>query len=203
MVDLVELQKTFYYSESSPSKLRWKEDKWTGQYRKTLTVVKDSPAGGMGHHGYYEVKTNGKSLKCHRIIYMLVNEVTLIPSEQIDHSDGDRGNNLSTNLLLSDATLNSRNKKIRENSATGITGVSISGNGQGGKYAKATWQELDGKGGCKTFSFMIYGEDLAIKMAIGCRRDNMIRLQNGGAGYSDRHLSGLMPCGILRESTSS
>ena len=114
MVTLAEINKTFYYSEDSPSKLKWKLDKFTGGHRKTHSVVAGSHAGGLNLQGYYEVKHNGKSYKCHRLVYMLVNNTILDKDDQIDHKDGDRSNNSKNNLLKSNAILNSRNKSLRK-----------------------------------------------------------------------------------------
>ena len=61
-------------------------------------------------------------------------------------------------------------------------------NGSGNFYARATWQELDGTEGCKTFSFLKYGEETAMSLAKEYRSKMMLRLQEEGAGYSERHL---------------
>lgn len=188
MISLKEVQETFYYSVDSPSKIRWNVDKWSGMYRTTHIVKKGSPAGGLSVHGYWEVKHNGRCYKCHRLVYMLENCCELADDVQIGHSNGVRGDNLTENLLKSCAKLNARNKSVRKASKTGINGVTVSSNGQGNFYARATWQEPDGSDNWKTFSFLMYGEDVAMELAKQCRDENMIRLQNMGCNYSERHL---------------
>ena len=187
---LNEAIQTFYHDITSKTSIRWNVDKFTGSHGKTHTVKKHSEAGWINTQGYGEVKHNGKSYKCHRIAYILLNNCELYADEQIDHLDGNRLNNSYSNLKLSNAKLNSRNKKVRKSSDTGINGVTFTSNGQGNYYTRAIWTELDGTDRWKTFSHLKYGKEEATKLAVEYRNTQISRLQTEGAGYTNRHIKG-------------
>ena len=71
-------------------------------------------------NGYQEVTINKKKHYAHRIIFMMFHG--RLP-EQIDHIDGDRSNNLLSNLREASNAQNNRNTKLRSTNQTGFKGV--------------------------------------------------------------------------------
>lgn len=92
----------FTYDESSPSCLRWREDR--------AQMKAGDVAGYLDGKGYYRVMVAGRSLKAHGIVFeMLVGE---IPYElSIDHIDRDPSNNRVANLRLVTHRQNHRNRR--------------------------------------------------------------------------------------------
>jgi hypothetical protein len=71
-------------------------------------------------NGYYEVTINKKKHYAHRIIFMMFHGYW---PEQIDHIDGNRSNNLFSNLREATNAQNNRNTKLRVNNTTGFKGI--------------------------------------------------------------------------------
>jgi hypothetical protein len=71
-------------------------------------------------NGYQEVTINKKKHYAHRIIFMMFNGRW---PEQIDHIDGNRSNNLVSNLREANNAQNNRNTKLRTSNTTGFKGV--------------------------------------------------------------------------------
>lgn len=177
----------FYYDEYSPSKLAWAVERKTGMYRTVLSTWVGKPAGGMGSHGYYEVKLFGKTYKCHRIIYELLN--SKIPDGvDIDHINGDRGDNTVTNLRLIDDAGNSLNRHMRYDNTTGYTGVSrhISYPNKDGRcrvYYYARWIE-NGKEITKVVKVIDGDETAALAKAVSIREAAILMSEKP---YTKRH----------------
>ena len=185
MVSLLELEETFYLSVESPSGLKWRVDKWGGRGLKIHNVVAGSDCGTQSQNGYWEVKNNNKTLKCHRIVYMLTHKVELSRNQPIDHIDGDRLNNSPNNLRVVTNTLNSRNRSIRNDSSTGLTGINVY-RCDSREYIRAHWVE-QGKQRYKCFSTAIYSYDEALRLAIEYRENRIAELNQQGDGYTERH----------------
>ncbi len=82
------------------------------------------PAGNDQGSGYWQVTVQGVKLKCHRVVWILLNGQ--IPDDkQVDHRDGNRSNNHPDNLQLLPQPPNGRgfNKLFRQNKS-GFMGVS-------------------------------------------------------------------------------
>lgn len=75
-------------------------------------------------YGYVVINVNGKMIKAHRLIWVLVNGA--IPeSLQIDHIDGVKSNNRLENLRLATPKENQHNqRKAQSSNKTGLLGVS-------------------------------------------------------------------------------
>jgi hypothetical protein len=72
--------------------------------------------------GYYQVKLDGRAYRVHRIVWALVNGKD--PGDlQIDHINGDRGDNRPCNLRLCTAGQNMLNKNRRPTNKSGVKGV--------------------------------------------------------------------------------
>jgi len=78
-------------------------------------------AGTCHNQGYRTVTLHGKKFLTHRIIFAM--HYGYLPP-QTDHIDGDRSNNLISNLRPATNSINSRNSKQPKNS-TGVMGVSF------------------------------------------------------------------------------
>ncbi len=72
-------------------------------------------------NGYHVVTINKKTYYAHRIIFFMVYGRW---PEQIDHIDGDRSNNVLSNLREASNAQNNRNKGLRSTNKTGFKGVS-------------------------------------------------------------------------------
>lgn len=176
----------FYYDETSPSCLRWKEDRWTGRTYSTKAASKDSPAGGLVSGGYWAIFLNGKLETAHRLIYEHFNG-EIPDGMNIDHINGNRKDNRIENLRLADYKTNARNRKKRFDSQTGVTGVYLhKGSYQEYRYVAASCCE-DGKVKVKLFSIKKLGFEEAFQQACAYRKEMIERLNLKGFGYTDDH----------------
>jgi hypothetical protein len=71
-------------------------------------------------HGYQEVTICKKKHYAHRVIFMMFHGRWPI---QVDHIDGDRSNNLISNLREANNAQNNRNTGLRSTNTTGFKGV--------------------------------------------------------------------------------
>lgn len=115
--DPLYLSKYFYYSEESESGLKWKIS-----WNNSIKIGGD--VGCKTDKGYYRVHLGSDSYLVHRIVYSILNNITLDGSVQIDHIDRNKSNNKISNLRLVTAKENARNRNVPSNSKTGVPGVS-------------------------------------------------------------------------------
>lgn len=81
------------------------------------------PAGGRSSHGRINVKLDGRLIAAHRIIWAHVTGAW--PIDEIDHRDGNPGNNRFANLREATRPQNCQNTRfVRRNSSSGHKGVS-------------------------------------------------------------------------------
>jgi len=71
-------------------------------------------------NGYHEVTISKKKYYAHRVIFMMFHGRW---PEQIDHIDGDRSNNVLSNLREANNAQNNRNTKLRSTNTSGFKGV--------------------------------------------------------------------------------
>ncbi len=84
---------------------------------------KDEIAGWKRSGGFY-VSINKKSYAIHRIIYQMINNIELLPSDKvIDHIDGNPYNNNISNLRLITQSQNSKNTSGHKDNKLGIKGI--------------------------------------------------------------------------------
>lgn len=86
---------------------------------------KDDLAQFHENQGYWSIQipfTRTQIRKSHLVI-LLHTGVLLKPKQQVDHIDGNRKNDHPDNLRIVTDYLNSRNRKIRSDNVTGITGI--------------------------------------------------------------------------------
>lgn len=186
----MKLEDLYYYAEDSPSGLRWKVDRYTGKDYQVKLVTQHSIAGYKNpSHGYWVVHYKDRQLKAHRVIWEIHNGD--IPTQLvIDHADGNKNNNLISNLRCVPFIINSRNRVMSSNNTSGVTGVSFNRkirNGKNRDFWRAKWQDINGKVVSKYFAVTKYGHEQAFQLACQWREQKIAELNEQGAGYSERH----------------
>lgn len=95
-------------------------------YWKALTKGSNAKVGdecGNGskrRDGYKQFQFKGKKYLTHRVVYFIITGKLPI---MIDHIDGDRSNNVFSNLREADNSRNRMNSKIAKNNTSGVKGV--------------------------------------------------------------------------------
>ncbi len=84
---------------------------------------KNSIAGSLGSHGYWQIRFQNKMYLAHRLIYLYVNGQM---PKQIDHIDGNKTNNCVENLRQCNQSENRMNAACSSLNKIGIKGVSWS-----------------------------------------------------------------------------
>lgn len=186
-MEKIDWSEYFYYDETSASCLRWKVERRTGKNLNVVIIKKDDVAGTISGKGHYQVTLQGKRYLCHRIIYEIINNISLKSNEQIDHINGDSSDNRIENLRVVTHSENMRNAKMSKNNSSGITGVCENNKGGGRFYYKATWYNLIGEQCYKHFSITKLGLLPAFAQAAAYRKKMIAELNEQEAGYSDRH----------------
>lgn len=116
-----EMNKYFYYDESSPTFLRWKIDK----HNRTHAIVRAGDiAGRFDNLGYGIVCLNNTNLRAHRVIFCLISGKDLPSNLVVDHIDRNPSNNNKNNLRLVSYSENNIN---RIGTSTEIRGISFNG----------------------------------------------------------------------------
>lgn len=174
----------FYYDETSPSCLRRSCNRYCGAGHGRLVAAKDAVVGIMGANGYYMIPLNGKHYYAHRIIWELLNGE--IPSKhQIDHINRDRSCNLISNLRVVTKQENSQNLTRRSDNISGVTGVSLTKNGDIHYWTACI--VMEGKNIKKHFSINKLGNEEALKAAIDYRNKAIEDLNSIGHNYTNTH----------------
>lgn len=92
---------------------------------------------GYEHNkGYLLISHNNTNVPIHRYLYEQYHQVQLQKDDKIDHENGNRKDNRISNLRLTDDIGNSQNRALRQDSKTGIKGVTV--NPRGGYKAQIT-----------------------------------------------------------------
>lgn len=78
-------------------------------------------AGQVNSKGYLHIYFDGKSYKAHRLAYILTEGRE--PKGLIDHIDGNKLNNIWTNLRECNSSQNAWNQKCSKNNLLGVKGV--------------------------------------------------------------------------------
>lgn len=161
------------YDETSPSGLVWSKTRGSG--------IINSIAGSYDKTcGYWRVG-RVERLLCHRIVWSL-HYGEIEDGFIVDHIDGNKTNNLISNLRKIVFENNAQNAGMYLNNTSGVTGVSF--NVTTSSWG-ATWVE-NGRPKRKTFSVNKWGsaaKDLAIKH----RNMAIERLNLNGQAYTERH----------------
>jgi len=178
-----EIVDNFYYDTSSPTCLRWKDDRerrgWKAGRKAGSVLFRDGKPKGC------TVKLNERRIMVHRIIYAM-HYAILDTSLVVDHIDGNPHNNRIENLRAVTHAVNSRNMSNTRSNTSGAVGVSYKRNKSGHTYWSATWRE-NNKGKSKHFMVEKYGNDEAFRLACEYRARKIEELNKLGAGYTERH----------------
>ena len=167
------------YSASSPTGLVW-------LYDSANTKVGE-PAGTKAKYWY--VSQSNQRFTCHRVVWKLL-KGDVPKGYVINHIDNNSFNNNIENLEMITYAENSRRSKshtglnLRKNNTTGFNGITIA---SGRQAYLATWIDLDGKLRNKYFSINKYGLIPALYNAINYREKEIAKMNQQGAGYTERH----------------
>lgn len=94
---------------------------------RNSTARKGRPAGGISSLGYVQIRVDGRQQKAHRLAWLYVTGEW--PPEMIDHRDGNRSNNIFTNLRAVSRTVNGQNRRrAPSHNRLGVLGVRKDGN---------------------------------------------------------------------------
>ena len=188
----IDWENVVYYDETSPSSLRHKTNKTYGNMNTLIRAYAGDIAGSLSNNGYYVYGYSGYGVfAVHRIIWILHNKMDVPIDCIVDHINGIKTDNRIENLRLVSEHQNTRNAKKYSNNSTGIVGVYFDTKcckkGIQRHYWKASWMELNGKQKTKAFSIEKYGMLPAQYMASDYRWKMIAKLNEQGAGYTDRH----------------
>lgn len=101
-------------------------DPITGEFRWLISsnhIAVGSTAGTIESQGYCQIKVDQRIYKAHRLAWLYMHGVW--PTNQIDHEDGVKANNIFTNLRQATNTENMLNLPKRATNKTGFKGVSV------------------------------------------------------------------------------
>jgi len=183
----------FYYCATSPTGARYAYDV-VGVNGRTYKKAGE-PAGKKDgsvtdkRGPRWSLDIDGTKWYMHRIIYAMFNDLS--PEHVIDHIDGNSLNNRIENLRQVSQKLNMRNAaRLQTSSNTGVLGVSeVKRKRLDFTTFVATVYLETGKQKQKEFSSYKHGRDIALQMAADWRASEISKLNESGAGYTDRHLS--------------
>lgn len=85
---------------------------------------------GTKNGGYIQIKIDGIIYRAHRLAWLYIHGY--FPENQIDHINRIKDDNRIVNLREVSLSCNNRNKGVKSNNKTGVTGVSL--NKQNGKW---------------------------------------------------------------------
>jgi hypothetical protein len=160
-----------YYSETSPSGLRWAVDRGS-------RAKKHSTAGSRRKDGYWVVRISGVLFLAHRIVWQLCTKN--IPENMvINHIDNDPSNNSIDNLEMCTKKDNSNRAKmhtgkgLRTDNTSGINNIMEIDNGCGNLYARVKWDK-DGQKLSRSFSYTKLGKEEAWKQAIAFQQSLLV-----------------------------
>ena len=89
----------------------------SGRFYDKKGNLKDT---AIGKQGYRHVYIIDKTYKAHRLVFMFSGISNV---KEVDHIDGDRGNNIWTNLRASTKSENQANAKTRIDNSSGVKGL--------------------------------------------------------------------------------
>lgn len=187
---VAQLRECVELDPSSPSGLRWlarTPEQFTEGRQSALHKCRSwnarfagKPTGsGGGNYHHIGVALPGQAhrfYKAHRCVYALAHGVW--PSEQIDHIDGNPGNNAVENLRDVPNSINSRNQCRRSTNTSGVVGVSWC-------KRRGKWQAYAGADGRRVhFGYFTTTEEAATaRLAFFAANPQL--------GFTQRHIMGV------------
>lgn len=141
--------------EAETGKLFWLPR--AGNNRFNATWAGREAFTATSQDGYKVGSIMGQFALAHRVIFALATGVD--HSDEIDHIDADRSNNVLANLRPATDAENAFNRKTRSDNKVGIKGLCITANGrwQARIMVAGTAHKL-GTFGCKTAAFVAYAK---------------------------------------------
>ena len=182
---IISLREKFYYDETSPTCLRFKEDVFKGRKYANKAACKDDVAG-CNTDTTRGITVGGFVYPLYRVIWMVC--FGEIPDGHIvDHIDGDVRNNKTSNLRVISQKLNTRNRKKPSTNTSGVAGVNLMlYKGVRDRWC-AAYADDNGKRRMKYFSIKKLGDSEAFRLACEWRAEQIKLLNEQGAGYTERH----------------
>lgn len=95
--------------------------KFTWRLAPSNNIRSGSMAGTPDNQGYIMIRVMGGRYKAHRLAWLYMSGEW--PVTDVDHRDGDRGNNRWLNLRQATESQNMANSKIKKNNTSGYKGV--------------------------------------------------------------------------------
>lgn len=105
-------------------KERLQYDPLTGNFLRRRPSTKGgigTIAGGVSSSGYHSVWILGKTYQAHRLAFLYV--TGNFPAQVVDHIDGNKLNNIWTNLRMCSQVENTYNRKLNKDNTSGTKGV--------------------------------------------------------------------------------
>lgn len=184
---MTEASELYYYDTTSPTRLRWKVDIYSGRCGNIKNVGVGDVAGGYSSgSGYHQVRKNGVLTLVHRLVWEL--HYGEIPSGMfIDHINGDALDNEISNLRLVTREGNARNVRMRKDNTSGITGIKRTQSKNRNGTISYRWSASCGKK-VKSFSIGKFGEEGAKRLAIEWREEQLKMINSASENpYTERH----------------
>lgn len=100
---------------------------WIWNKRMGSRAMRGDPAGHVAQDGYRKIKINGKQFKSSRLAYLYMKGY--FPKEEVDHGNRTRDDDRWCNLKEASPSGNSRNRSLRHNNTTGISGINTTPEG--------------------------------------------------------------------------
>lgn len=99
--------------------------RWIRAPHKRAHRLVGQAVASINGNGYLQVSLHGKRLQVHRVLWEMRHGP--IPAGlYVDHVDGNKLNNLPTNLRLAEAAQNSHNMRRSSRNSSGVKGLSYS-----------------------------------------------------------------------------
>lgn len=175
-IPIEQAKELLIYCPSSPSGLVWSSKRGSSYDGKI--------AGYKNSKGYYCVTIKNKEYRTHRVVCQL--HGLQINGMEIDHIDGNKSNNLITNLRVVSSKENNRNRGLTLSNKSGFAGVMRWVYASGNYAWKAYWRE-NGKSKTKSFCVEKYGEWGAFALACEARKEGLKNLV-GEHKHTERHV---------------
>lgn len=101
--------------------LRWRAEQRTGNGKNLVNAAAGDIAGGFMGNGYWYISLDGCRYLASRLAWLYMTGEW--PPSEIDHRDGDEGNNRWLNLRASTRSQNGANTRRRSDNTSGFKGV--------------------------------------------------------------------------------
>jgi hypothetical protein len=101
--------------------------------RRSPKVKAGDRAGARNNEGYVGIEFNERSYKAHRLAWLVTHGEW--PAGEIDHINGDRGDNRIANLRVGSKAQNQQNRKLNKDNTSGHIGVHPRGRKWGASIA--------------------------------------------------------------------